>query len=44
MDDNERFGLIEKIEDIIGAAAIVVAFWAGIYLAGGLGGVAGVSP
>jgi len=44
MGDNERFGAIEMIEDVIGAAAIVVALWAGIYLVGGLGGIAGVSP
>lgn len=44
MGGEDRFGLIEMIEDVIGAASILLTIWVGCFLAGGLGGIAGVAP
>lgn len=44
MGGEDRFGLVEMIEDVIGAASIILTIWAGCFLAGGLGGIAGVAP
>ena len=43
MGGDDRFGLIEMIEDTLGAASILLTIWAGSFLAGGLGGIAGVA-
>lgn len=44
MGGEDHFGLIEMIEDVIGAASILLTIWVGCFLAGGLGGIAGVAP
>ena len=43
MDGDDRFGIVEMIEDLVGAASIILMIWAGCFLAGGLGGIAGVA-